>query len=634
MVFPRSGRTVRIAVRTVLLACVASLVAVAPAAAQETPPEFAPTMVVLDASGSMTGADPSGGTKMAAAQRAVHTMVEATSDGAPVGLGVYGTGTGSSDAERERGCQDVSIVSPPAALDRAKLTGAVDVLTPRGYTPIGKSLQVAVEQLPEEGPRSVVLVSDGEDTCAPPEPCEVVRTLAGAGVDLVVHAVGFGVDDAARSQLSCVAQSTGGTYTDALDGESLSQVLPRITATALRNYEPVGTPITGTPAVADAPLAVPGQHLDTIGQKETRHYAVDVPAGATAHVSATVAYPRVSGVNLLDDANTVKLRTYGEGGEDCHEFEVGQQGRSSDGAPLSVATTWTGATEERTGNDARDRCKGGGRYTFALQWDRVSQGVPARLPVELLVGIEPGVTDPGPAAVLPAIAPPAPGSGGAARPVPAGGSFATASTLDGPGSYTDVVQRGEFVFYRVRLDYGQGLAYRIRFGESPGRGPDNLSVNRTVLYAPTREDLASESTSYDGGGTTLPREGAVDTVPVRYLNRDATDGKVKKQSAPGWYYIAVAVSPTNKEGSLSAGPVPIHLDLAVGGNVEPGPTYATAAQGAPFDPAAGPGGEDPAASGEEAGGSVVSPVVVVVGLFALATVVAGAVLAGRRRRRG
>ncbi len=253
--------------------------------------ELAQTMLVLDASGSMVGADPAGGTKMDAAKRAVHALVDAMPDGAPVGLAAYGTSTGSSDAERDQGCQDVTVLRRPGPIDKAATAAAVDGLTPRGFTPIGRSLQVAAEALPQEGPRSIVLVSDGEDTCAPPEPCDVVRTLAGQGVDLVVHTVGFGVDDVARAQLSCVAQATGGTYTDAPDADALQRALPRVTTTAMRNYEPSGTPIIGTATSEGAPDAVPGQHLDTIGQYEKRYYAVDVPEGATAYFSATVSIP-------------------------------------------------------------------------------------------------------------------------------------------------------------------------------------------------------------------------------------------------------------------------------------------------------------------------------------------------------
>jgi Ca-activated chloride channel family protein len=542
------------------------------AVAQEPGSELAPTMVVLDASGSMTGADPTGGTKMDAARRAVHTFLDAAPDGAPVGLAAYGTSTGNSDTERAQGCQDVTVVSQVGPLDRAGLGAAVDRLTPRGYTPIGRALQVAAEQLPQEGPRSIVLVSDGVDTCSPPQPCDVVRTLAGEGVDLVVHAVGFGVDAEARAQLSCIAQATGGTYTDAPDASALQRVLPRVAGSALRNYQPAGTPIAGAASVEPAPVAAPGQHLDTIGQHEQRYYAVDVPEGATAYFSATVSFPRLSGVGILDDFNSLQLRTYGEGGEDCHEFTSEQASDSSSGEALTVATTWTGATEPRTGRGGGDRCRGGGRYTFALTWDRVSAGVPERLPVELLVGVEPPVAEAGPVAVLPEpafVQPPGP-----ARPVVGGGSFNVAGALDGSGSYTETVRRGEFVFYRVQLDWGQGLAYRVRFGETPGTGLRNLSPASTTVYAPSREEIATADLVYTGPELVLPTtDPALTTAHVRYSNRTADDISVRTQSVAGTYYIAVQLGPT-AEDPEAAGPVPITLEVTVSGEAEPGPRYA------------------------------------------------------------
>jgi Ca-activated chloride channel family protein len=549
------------------------------AVAQEPGTELAPTMVVLDASGSMTGADPTGGTKMDAARRAVHSFIDAAPDGAPVGLAAYGTSTGNSEAERAEGCQDVTVVSPVGPLDRAGLGAAVDRLTPRGYTPIGRALQVAAEQLPQEGPRSIVLVSDGVDTCSPPPPCDVVRTLAGQGVDLVVHAVGFGVDAEARAQLSCIAQATGGTYTDAPDADALRRVLPRVAGSAMRNYQPAGTPITGASTVEAASVAAPGQHLDTIGQHEQRYYAVDVPDGATAYVSATVSFPRLPGISATDDFNSLQLRTYGEAGEDCHQFTGEQAVDSSSGAALTVATTWTGATRPKKGSGSNDRCRGAGRYTFALTWDRVSAGVPERLPVELLVGVEPPVTDAGPVAVLPKPAFTEPQ--GQARPAVGGGSFNVAGSLDGSGSYTDTVQRREFVFYRVQLDWGQALAYRVRFGETPGRGLRNLSPASTTVYAPSREEIATANLVYTGSELVLPTTGpALTTAPVRYSNRTADEVGVRTQSVAGTYYIAVHLGPTEQDPGAAA-PVPVTIDVDVSGEKEPGPRYASSREPAP-----------------------------------------------------
>jgi Ca-activated chloride channel family protein len=129
--------------------------------------ELAPVVVVLDASGSMAEPIAGGDTKMAAAKDAVHTLVGALPAQARLGMAVYGTGTGSSAGEKAAGCRDVRVVHDVGPLDRPALDAAVDEVEPRGYTPIGQSLRTAAAELPTEGPRSVVLVSDREDTCAP-----------------------------------------------------------------------------------------------------------------------------------------------------------------------------------------------------------------------------------------------------------------------------------------------------------------------------------------------------------------------------------------------------------------------------------------------------------------------------------
>ncbi|HEY4418675.1 MAG TPA: hypothetical protein VGN22_04125, partial [Pseudonocardia sp.] len=384
---------------------------------------------------------------------------------------------------------------------------------------------------------------------------------------------------------------------------------------------------------------------DTIGQHEQRYYAVDVPAGATAYFSATVSFPRLRGIDVINDFNTLQLRTYGDGGADCHEFVSEQAIRSSEGAALTVATTWDGATEKDTGgNTSGDACTGGGRYWFALEWDRVSAGVPERLPVELLVGVEPAVTDPGPAAVLPLG--PFVESAGAPRPVVGGGSFNVAGTLDGSGSYADVLQRGEFVFYRVRLDWGQGLAYRVRLGETPGRGLENLSLVTTRVYAPTREEIGMDFASYNGETRQLPsNEPALRTVPVRYGNRNADVVATRTQSVAGWFSISVQVGAPHTDTGTAA-PVPIQLDLTVTGDPEPGPAYAFSSTEAqrigPFGEGGTPAAAPPvppspaSARGVAPSSTVISPAgwaTIAGGAALVVALVTGLVLRSRRRTR-
>lgn len=189
-----------------------------------TPPPTVPVMIVLDASGSMNESD-APGPRIDAAKSAVKELVATLPADSQVGLLAYGTGTGSSDSEKDAGCRDVTTLAPVAPLDAAALDAAAGGVTAAGYTPIGAALRAAADGLPNEGPRSIVLVSDGEDTCAPPTPCDIARELEQQGIDLTVHTVGFKVDGAARDQLTCIAQATGGPYSDATDAAQLTQTL-------------------------------------------------------------------------------------------------------------------------------------------------------------------------------------------------------------------------------------------------------------------------------------------------------------------------------------------------------------------------------------------------------------------------
>lgn len=553
-------------------------------ASSEEGQQYAPTMLVLDGSGSMLRPDASG-TMMDAAKNAVHNFVDSAPAESKVGLTSYGTGTGNSDAEKQAGCKDVRVLQPPETLDRAALNSAVDGIAPSGWTPMGPALREAADALPSSGPRSIVLVSDGEDTCAPPDVCTVAQELKDGGIDLVVHTIGFAVDAAARAQLTCMAQSTGGTYTDAADGEALKRILPRVTAAALRNYEAAGTPITGTAAYDDAPVATPGQYLDTLGQRETRYWAVDVPDGATAYFSGTVSFPRVRGIQSVDDNNVIKLGVFGEDGQDCHTSNFEQATNSSDGVALTVARAWEGATEKRDGKTVADKCKGGGRYYFAMSWDNVSKGVPERLPLELLVGIEPAVSDGGPNATPPPVEFREPT--GADTAVTGGGSFNTATSLTESGRYVDEVRPGEFVFYKVRLDWGRGLSYRVHFPPNGGQGLDSVSNVSTSVYSPIRDKVDSGTTSFTGTDTTLPVKGSLTAGPVRYHNRDSNQAQVRQQSVAGWYYIAVKVGSTFTEKGEQQ-PIPVQIDLTVDGNEESGPEYASPAADGIFGENASP----------------------------------------------
>jgi len=204
---------------------VASSVAPVTAAALDDPEGgYGRLMLVLDSSGSMS--EPAGGgeTKIVAAKSALSTLVKDLPNEAEVGLRVFGAEVFSrTDAGS---CEDTQQIVEPSTDNREQLLDAIDDYEPYGETPIPSALREAAKDLGDEGPRSIVLVSDGESTCAP-DPCEVSAELAGQGIDLQIDVVGLSVSGKARDQLQCVADKGNGTYYDADDADAIVDQLTR-----------------------------------------------------------------------------------------------------------------------------------------------------------------------------------------------------------------------------------------------------------------------------------------------------------------------------------------------------------------------------------------------------------------------
>jgi Ca-activated chloride channel family protein len=553
-----TGRRVLGVVLAAGLAAGGLLLVPAPALAA---PELAPVMVVLDSSGSMKESlAAGGGDKMSAAKKAVRTLVEQSPDDAELGLTVYGTGTGSSEAEKEAGCKDVKVVHEVAKLDRGKLTKTVDGLQPRGYTPIGESLRKAADALPKEGKRSIVLVSDGEDTCAPPDPCEVAKGLRDAGVDLRVHAIGFDVDAKARKQLTCLAQATGGSYLDAPDAGSLARALNRTTQQALRSYEPVGIPVKGTKTPDGAPKLKPGAYVDSLSKEDAKFYTVDVPAGYTFYASATIIPPEADDALLTVERWDVAAKEHCVGGA----TEIPLEG-----------PVWTSVMRwlAPAASPAAQPCDRAGKQVLRVSTDNLFETENAAL--ELQIGLEPPVAgDKGPAGTKDQVVFTAPK--GDPTKVTGGGSFNTAATLDGPGAYTDTVLGEEMVFYRVKLDWGEGLAYRMRLGRK--QESDGQTNVHTGWYNPARYRVNTDFESPKDDSEVVVQGTGNDrlaSAPVRYQNRPPDWGSAPLSLGPdsiaGWYYISVYVDDFAVGDTPT--PVPVTLEVSVTGKTDSGPAY-------------------------------------------------------------
>jgi Ca-activated chloride channel family protein len=247
-------------------------------------------LVILDGSDSMNSPAGDGRTRLEAAKDALGQLIGAVPSGARVGLRVYGSEL--SGVTRSVGCKDTKLVSPVGPLDKAAFKEKVDALEGKGRTPIGRSLLKAPSDLGSSGRRTVVLISDGGDNCAPPPPCQAARAVAKRGVDLSISVVGLQVNARVRRQLQCIAEAGGGTYVDANDPEALRRELVAAFARAFRSYDPSGTPVSGGDAPESAAAIGEGQYLEELRPGDEKYYAVDVKPGQKLYASAVAIPPR------------------------------------------------------------------------------------------------------------------------------------------------------------------------------------------------------------------------------------------------------------------------------------------------------------------------------------------------------
>ncbi|MER6468556.1 VWA domain-containing protein [Streptomyces collinus] len=273
-----------------LAALTAGLAFPGPAAADETEQTAPKVELVLDVSGSMRTRDIDGGTRMAAAKQAFNEVLDATPE--EVRLGIRTLGANYHGNDRKTGCKDTAQLYPVSTLDRTEAKTAVATLSPTGWTPIGPALLKAADDLNGgDGARRIVLISDGEDTCQPLDPCEVAREIAAKGIGLTIDTLGLVPDAKTRDQLSCIADATGGTYTSVQHKEELTD---RVGQLVDRAADPVVTPVAteGARECSSAPSLKSGLYTDREEFGQQRWYKVAVEPGQEVRASVSVADDR------------------------------------------------------------------------------------------------------------------------------------------------------------------------------------------------------------------------------------------------------------------------------------------------------------------------------------------------------
>ncbi|MFC7984169.1 VWA domain-containing protein [Streptomyces sp. NPDC057336] len=305
-----------------LAALTAGLAFPSGAAAGEPTGEDAPKVnLVLDVSGSMRTRDIDGGTRMAAAKQAFNEVLDATPE--EVRLGIRTLGADYPGDDRKRGCKDTARLYPVGPLDRTEAKTAVATLSPTGWTPIGPALLAAADDLEGgDGSKRIVLISDGEDTCAPLDPCEVAREIAAKGIGLTIDTLGLVPNAKMRQQLSCIAEATGGTYTSV---EHTDELTDRVNELVDRAADPVVTPVAveGAGSCAKAPTLESGLYTDREEFGQQRWYRVDVLPGQELRASVSVGADRA-----VNPAHGVLLRAVTVHGREIVRGEAAGNGRT------------------------------------------------------------------------------------------------------------------------------------------------------------------------------------------------------------------------------------------------------------------------------------------------------------------
>ena len=568
-----------------LTACTLALTSLssAPASAEPEPgtKQTRKVHLIMDSSGSM--AEPTGGgtTRIDAAKKALHSVIDNTPDDTELGLRVYGSHDNPEGSPES--CKDSDLVVPIATDNRDRLRTEVDKYKPAGWTPIDHSLREAGKDIGSPGEDeqyTVILVSDGEETCVP-DPCPAAAELAEKGIDVSVNVIGLNVSGKAKQQLQCIADKGKGEYYDVDNAEDLEEALNQAAKRTGQGLTMSGEPVTGSPTPEDAPVLEPGTYTDTLpANEEPRWYRV--PRAMAENTLWAGGFIQ----NAADRGYALAIRWYhpNDLDDDCSWDKSSTRG--GDGFNLggvavpSVSSTFTTACTEPSDE-----------LLLQLSLDQDTE-----LPVQFTIVDEPAVEDPEslPEAASSPQWQDMPEEKAEGAPLIGGASLADAPVLE-PGSAHPInLTRGEVQFFAVDLDWGQSLQAQASM-EAGENIYMHWSIDIYSQFGSPSGDLGTESFGNLNDGVTLKNA----TPEVRYNNRGEV-GARGQTALPGRYYVVVAGGDADENTSLNL-ETPGTLQVDVIGDAGTGePTYREAEEPQPGPDAPRPEGEDaPRPEGEQ-----------------------------------
>lgn len=371
-----------------------TLMGMPPASAGEPTEGEAPKVeLVLDSSGSMRATDIDGRSRMSVAQQSFGEVVDALPAETQLGIRVLGSRIPVAN-NRALGCRDTQQIMPVGPVDKAEAKAVIATMRPTGWTPIGLALRAASRDLGKgETTRRIVLITDGEDTCGAPDPCQVARELAAQGTHLVVDTLGLTLNDKVRRQLTCIADATGGTYTAVQHEAQLTGRLNQLVRRAHDTYRRTPRQVGGSDRCATAPILTPGVYADRERFAEHRWYRVAVSPGRELRASVSIALDRT-----LNPDYGVLLRAMSTSGQEIVRGTDAGSGRTD---VLSTGLRWSdqqsSAAPEPSASSSAD---GSGTDVVCLVVSNSFSAPPGvqtspGMPLELTVDVVPSSPAPG-----------------------------------------------------------------------------------------------------------------------------------------------------------------------------------------------------------------------------------------------
>lgn len=187
-------------------------------------------LFVFDGSQSMLGKWQSG-KKIDIAYRLMGEMLDSLEEienkNFELALRVYG----HQKSVPPQDCNDTKLEIPFGGNNVGKIKNFIRTITPRGTTPIARSLERAANDFPscKNCRNIIILITDGKEECNE-DPCSVSRMLQKKGIILKPFVIGIGLDKNFKESFECI-----GNFFEANDEKSFQNILGVVISQALNN---------------------------------------------------------------------------------------------------------------------------------------------------------------------------------------------------------------------------------------------------------------------------------------------------------------------------------------------------------------------------------------------------------------